>query len=157
MRSPRRERGLSAPAIGGAIERTCFLVRPWPAGVVSRWPAWGQMPARTLVGRPATTTSASRRDARAAEQNDGCGETKRARRPRSSWYNCDAWCKIGSTSGPPRVTGLRLLGKAALRLPLVSHLEDLAMSTTRGVLHVHSAPSALCPHVEWAVGGIFGA
>ena len=31
------------------------------------------------------------------------------------------------------------------------------MSTTRGVLYVHSAPSALCPHVEWAVGGVFGA
>jgi hypothetical protein len=27
-------------------------------------------------------------------------------------------------------------------------------STTRGVLYVHSAPSALCPHVEWAVGGV---
>jgi hypothetical protein len=31
------------------------------------------------------------------------------------------------------------------------------MVTTRGVLYVHSAPSALCPHIEWAVGGIFGA
>jgi hypothetical protein len=31
------------------------------------------------------------------------------------------------------------------------------MSTTRGVLFVHSAPSALCPHVEWAVGGVLGA
>ena len=34
------------------------------------------------------------------------------------------------------------------------------MSTThatKGVLYVHSAPSALCPHVEWAVGGVFGA
>jgi len=30
------------------------------------------------------------------------------------------------------------------------------MSTTRGVLHVHSAPAALCPHIEWAVGGVFG-
>jgi hypothetical protein len=30
------------------------------------------------------------------------------------------------------------------------------MSTTRGVLFVHSAPSALCPHVEWAAGGVFG-
>ena len=29
--------------------------------------------------------------------------------------------------------------------------------TTRGVLYVHSAPSALCPHVEWAVGGVLGA
>ena len=30
------------------------------------------------------------------------------------------------------------------------------MSSTRGVLYVHSAPSALCPHVDWAVGGVFG-
>ncbi|GHG15439.1 MULTISPECIES: DUF3145 domain-containing protein [Streptomyces] len=29
--------------------------------------------------------------------------------------------------------------------------------TTRGVLYVHSAPRALCPHVEWAVGGVLGA
>ncbi|MCW2759307.1 MAG: hypothetical protein JWO46_3053 [Nocardioidaceae bacterium] len=27
---------------------------------------------------------------------------------------------------------------------------------TRGVLYVHSAPAALCPHVEWAVGGVLG-
>ena len=31
------------------------------------------------------------------------------------------------------------------------------MSTTRGVLYIHSTPSALCPHIEWAVGGVFGA
>ncbi len=31
-----------------------------------------------------------------------------------------------------------------------------ARSVTRGVLFVHSAPSALCPHVEWAVGGVLG-
>lgn len=30
------------------------------------------------------------------------------------------------------------------------------MSTTRGVLFVHAAPSALCPHIEWGVGGVFG-
>ncbi|SDB86260.1 Protein of unknown function [Raineyella antarctica] len=29
------------------------------------------------------------------------------------------------------------------------------MSNTRGVLYVHSAPSALRPHIEWAVGGVF--
>lgn len=28
---------------------------------------------------------------------------------------------------------------------------------TRGVLFVHSAPSALCPHVEWAAAGVLGA
>lgn len=27
---------------------------------------------------------------------------------------------------------------------------------TRGVLYVHSSPAALCPHVEWAVGGVLG-
>ena len=27
---------------------------------------------------------------------------------------------------------------------------------TRGVLFVHSAPSALCPHVEWAAAGVLG-
>jgi hypothetical protein len=28
--------------------------------------------------------------------------------------------------------------------------------TTRGVLYVHSAVSAMCPHVEWAVAGVLG-
>lgn len=27
---------------------------------------------------------------------------------------------------------------------------------TRGVLFVHSAPRALCPHIEWAAGGALG-
>jgi hypothetical protein len=31
------------------------------------------------------------------------------------------------------------------------------MSTTRGVCYIHSTPSALCPHIEWAVGGVLGA
>ena len=29
--------------------------------------------------------------------------------------------------------------------------------SANGVLYVHSAPPALCPHVEWAVAGIVGA
>ncbi len=28
--------------------------------------------------------------------------------------------------------------------------------TTQGVVYVHSAPSALCPHVEWALSGVLG-
>jgi hypothetical protein len=28
--------------------------------------------------------------------------------------------------------------------------------SVQGVLHVHSAPPALCPHIEWAVAGIVG-
>ncbi len=28
--------------------------------------------------------------------------------------------------------------------------------STRGVLYVHSAPSALCPHVEWAASSVLG-
>lgn len=31
------------------------------------------------------------------------------------------------------------------------------MAATHGVVQIHSAPSALCPHVEWALGGVFGA
>lgn len=27
---------------------------------------------------------------------------------------------------------------------------------TRGVLYIHAAPAALCPHLEWAVSGVFG-
>ena len=32
----------------------------------------------------------------------------------------------------------------------------MAGATTRGVLLVHSAPRALCPHIEWAAGGVLG-
>src|ERR1700733_15473049 len=28
--------------------------------------------------------------------------------------------------------------------------------SVRGVLYVHSAPPALCPHIEWAVAGVVG-
>jgi hypothetical protein len=28
--------------------------------------------------------------------------------------------------------------------------------TTRGVIYIHAAPTALCPHVEWAVGAALG-
>jgi Protein of unknown function (DUF3145) len=33
----------------------------------------------------------------------------------------------------------------------------MAGAITRGVLFVHSAPRALCPHVEWAAGGVLSA
>jgi hypothetical protein len=29
-------------------------------------------------------------------------------------------------------------------------------TTTRGVVFIHSAPAALCPHVEWAIAGVLG-
>ncbi len=32
----------------------------------------------------------------------------------------------------------------------------MAGAITRGVLFVHSAPRALCPHIEWAAGGVLG-
>ena len=28
--------------------------------------------------------------------------------------------------------------------------------TTRGVVYVHATPTALCPHIEWAVGAVLG-
>src|SRR4051794_5672322 len=33
---------------------------------------------------------------------------------------------------------------------------QMAGAITRGVLFVHSAPRALCPHIEWAAGGVLG-
>ena len=32
----------------------------------------------------------------------------------------------------------------------------MSSATTRGVVFVHSAPAALCPHVEWAAGAVLG-
>ncbi|MFI2569817.1 DUF3145 domain-containing protein [Cellulosimicrobium funkei] len=32
----------------------------------------------------------------------------------------------------------------------------MAGAITRGVLYVHSAPRALCPHMEWAAGNVLG-
>jgi len=32
----------------------------------------------------------------------------------------------------------------------------MAGAITRGVLFVHSAPRALCPHIEWAAGNVLG-
>ncbi len=32
----------------------------------------------------------------------------------------------------------------------------MTRSAARGVVYIHSAPSALCPHVEWAIGGVLG-
>ena len=33
----------------------------------------------------------------------------------------------------------------------------MTASTTRGVILVHSASAALCPHIEWAIGSVLGA
>lgn len=30
------------------------------------------------------------------------------------------------------------------------------METTRGIIQIHSAPVALRPHIEWAIGGVLG-
>ncbi len=60
-------------------------------------------------------------------------------------YNRDA------PSAP--ATALRSLGKANLE-PLME--DDMAGVITRGVLFVHSAPRALCPHIEWAAGNVVG-
>jgi hypothetical protein len=39
---------------------------------------------------------------------------------------------------------------------VTAHITGRPASSTRGVLYVHSAPSALCPHLEWAVAGVLG-
>jgi len=45
---------------------------------------------------------------------------------------------------------LRPLGKAYLE----RCKEDLV--TTRGVVYIHAAPPALCPHIEWALASVLG-
>jgi hypothetical protein len=38
-----------------------------------------------------------------------------------------------------------------------SQEEEMSSSTTtRGVVFIHSSPRALCPHIEWALGGLLG-
>jgi hypothetical protein len=37
-----------------------------------------------------------------------------------------------------------------------SMADGTAVRSARGVVFIHSAPSALCPHVEWAVSGVLG-
>ena len=39
---------------------------------------------------------------------------------------------------------------------MTARMQPARRPGTRGVLYVHSAPSALCPHIEWAVGGVLG-
>lgn len=35
-------------------------------------------------------------------------------------------------------------------------VDTTSRPTARGMIFVHSASSALCPHIEWAVGGVLG-
>ena len=37
-----------------------------------------------------------------------------------------------------------------------AHQNSATGAATSGVLYIHSAPRALCPHVEWAVAGVLG-
>jgi Protein of unknown function (DUF3145) len=49
---------------------------------------------------------------------------------------------------------IEIVGEDASRI--VDRRVQMAGTTTRGVLYVHSAPRALCPHIEWAAGGVLG-
>src|SRR3954462_7503308 len=60
---------------------------------------------------------------------------------------------------PTRISDQRPLGKAHLAPEMKEATVTVRTATrtaTRGVLYVHSASSALCPHIEWAVGGVLG-
>lgn len=37
-----------------------------------------------------------------------------------------------------------------------ARLETVSQPTARGMLFVHSASAALCPHIEWAAGAVLG-
>ena len=57
---------------------------------------------------------------------------------------------LSARTALPSVLATRPLGKAHL----ATSKEDTV--TTRGVVYIHAAPPALCPHVEWAIGGVLG-
>src|ERR1700758_5802710 len=56
----------------------------------------------------------------------------------------------GASAPGRRPWRMRSQGKANLVLPREAPV------SVYGVLQVHSAPPALCPHIEWAVAGIVG-
>ncbi len=64
------------------------------------------------------------------------------------------------TAGPPAPNLTRSLGKAYLDAGSEQEgtvtTRTRSGASTRGVIYVHSAPSALCPHIEWALGGVLG-
>lgn len=35
-------------------------------------------------------------------------------------------------------------------------VDTTSRPTARGMIFIHSAPTAMCPHIEWAVGGVLG-
>src|SRR5919112_6694395 len=70
---------------------------------------------------------------------------------------------VGTSSShaePPAPSLTRSLGKAYLDAGSEQEgtvtTRTRSGATTRGVIYVHSAPSALCPHIEWALGGVLG-
>ena len=48
----------------------------------------------------------------------------------------------------------RSMGKSYLRME--KEVDAASSTRARGVIYVHSAPRALCPHVEWAAGRALG-
>src|SRR3954451_5513185 len=49
---------------------------------------------------------------------------------------------------------IEIVGEDASRI--VDRRVQMAGARAHGVLYVHSAPRALCPHIEWAAGGVLG-
>lgn len=39
---------------------------------------------------------------------------------------------------------------------MTARVEQTGRPAARGMIFVHSAPAALCPHIEWAIGGVLG-
>jgi hypothetical protein len=53
-------------------------------------------------------------------------------------------------------TGTDLVEVVGEDEPQTQEEVQMAGGMTHGVLFVHSAPRALCPHIEWAAGGVLG-
>ena len=60
----------------------------------------------------------------------------------------------GTTESDRWIQKTQALGKTSLQLQEVRMSVAMPRTTTRGVLFVHGAPAALCPHITWAIEAV---
>ena len=74
--------------------------------------------------------------------------------PHGPQWSHNYTCVTCTSSAPTRPLGKAYLAPEMKEVTVTAR--TATRTATRGVLYVHSAPSALCPHIEWAVGGVLG-
>src|SRR3954452_8875923 len=128
-------------------------------GLLAQAPMRSRTPARRRArrGQPDRPTNPT-----AGQHRQSGGESDQPGDPApfslSGWRERPAVRHTGVARCSHRATardrhGSEVVGEDVPRSPRRSAMSS---ATTRGVVFVHSAPPALCPHVEWAVGAVLG-